>query len=68
MIKGGAMPGSVLRHSVVHDEPEQPAEVRHTQSPSVAPELLLCLRCGADRAVWIGEQLGCGRCGATWPA
>jgi hypothetical protein len=26
----------------------------------------LCPRCGSDRAVDYGAQLGCGRCGASW--
>jgi hypothetical protein len=28
----------------------------------------LCPRCGADRAVDYGAQVGCGRCGACWQA
>jgi hypothetical protein len=28
----------------------------------------LCPRCGSDRAVDYGAQVGCGRCGACWQA
>lgn len=33
--------------------------------PTAIP--VLCPRCGADRAVLLGVDYGCGRCGAAWP-
>jgi hypothetical protein len=39
----------------------EPGEVDHGRPP------VYCPRCGADRAVLLGAEHGCGRCGAGWP-
>jgi hypothetical protein len=40
----------------------EPGAADHIRMP------VYCPRCGADRAVLLGAEYGCGRCGAAWPA
>ena len=37
-------------------------------APDSTSRRALCPRCGSDRAVDYGAQVGCGRCGACWQA